>query len=202
MSALAVLTVADAANAADLARRQQMPVKALSLRPGVQLVRLLRRYQRRWRMGHLQLVEPSRVVQHQCERRLDRRHGRLQLANGPGDVRSGRRHRLERHKRQRSDPLLVAGCETKNDWLGTFRGRGGYAFDRVLPYVMGGLAVGDIKANSVLGSASEARAGWTAGAGVEAAIAGPVTAKVEYLYADLGKMNCDTAGAAAPFRPA
>ncbi len=46
----------------------------------------------------------------------------------------------------------------------------------------------------------EARAGWTAGAGVEAAIAGPVTAKVEYLYADLGKMNCDTAvcGGAVP----
>jgi outer membrane immunogenic protein len=33
MSALAVLTVADAVNAADLARRQQMPVKALVYAP-------------------------------------------------------------------------------------------------------------------------------------------------------------------------
>jgi len=40
-------------------------------------------------------------------------------------------------------------------WLGTVRGRVGYAFDRVLPYVTGGLAVGDIKANSTLGSVSE-----------------------------------------------
>jgi outer membrane immunogenic protein len=95
---------------------------------------------------------------------------------------------------------VVGGCETKNNWLGTFRGRLGYAFDRVLPYVTGGLAVGDIKANTALGSASETRAGWTAGAGVEAAITGPLTAKIEYLYADLGSMNCATTvcgGAAA-----
>jgi outer membrane immunogenic protein len=87
---------------------------------------------------------------------------------------------------------LVASCQTKNDWLGTFRGRVGYAFDRVLPYVTGGLAVGDVKATSVLGSASETRAGWTAGAGVEAAITGPLSAKIEYLYADLGSMSCAT----------
>jgi outer membrane immunogenic protein len=43
---------------------------------------------------------------------------------------------------------IVAGCETKNNWLGTFRGRIGYAFDRVMPYVTGGLAVGDLKANT------------------------------------------------------
>ena len=41
-------------------------------------------------------------------------------------------------------------CETKNDWLGTFRGRVGYAFNRVMPYVTGGLAVGNIKATSPL----------------------------------------------------
>jgi outer membrane immunogenic protein len=66
--------------------------------------------------------------------------------------------------------------------------------------VTGGLAVGDIKANSALGSASETRAGWTAGAGIEAAITGPLTAKIEYLYADLGKTSCPTGvcgGAAA-----
>ena len=39
----------------------------------------------------------------------------------------------------------VTVCEMRNDWLGTFRGRLGYAFDRFLPYVTGGLAVGDIK---------------------------------------------------------
>ncbi len=82
------------------------------------------------------------------------------------------------------------GCDLKNNWLGTARGRIGYAFERVLPYVTGGLAVGDVKASTSLGSASETKAGWTAGAGLEAAITGPLTAKIEYLYADLGKITC------------
>ena len=81
-------------------------------------------------------------------------------------------------------------CETKNDWLGTFRGRVGYAFNRVMPYVTGGLAVGNVKASSALGSNDETRAGWTLGGGVEANIIGPWSAKVEYLYADLGKTTC------------
>ena len=79
-------------------------------------------------------------------------------------------------------------CETKNSWLATARGRIGYAFDRVMPYVTGGLAVGDIKSSVAgIGSSTQTKAGWTLGGGVEAAIAGPWTAKVEYLYADLGR---------------
>jgi hypothetical protein len=39
--------------------------------------------------------------------------------------------------------------------------------------------------------AAQTRAGWTAGAGVEAAITGPLTAKC--LYAEPGSMNCATA---------
>ena len=81
-------------------------------------------------------------------------------------------------------------CETKNDWLGTFRGRVGYAFNRVMPYVTGGLAVGNIKATSPLGSNDQTRAGYTLGGGIEANIIGPWSAKIEYLYADLGKSNC------------
>ena len=38
------------------------------------------------------------------------------------------------------------GCETKNTWLATTRGRIGYAWDRWLPFITGGLAFGDIKA--------------------------------------------------------
>jgi len=77
-------------------------------------------------------------------------------------------------------------CEVKNTWLGTARGRIGYAFGQFLPYVTGGLAVGDVKTEATgLGSASSTKAGWTLGGGVEAAIAGPWTAKVEYLYVDL-----------------
>lgn len=81
-------------------------------------------------------------------------------------------------------------CETHNNWLGTARGRIGYAFDRFLPYVTGGLAVGNVK-NSIsgFGDSSTTKAGYTLGGGIEAAVAGPWTAKVEYLYADLGRSS-------------
>ena len=82
-------------------------------------------------------------------------------------------------------------CQTKNNWFGTARGRVGYAFDRFLPYFTGGLAVGDIEANRTgfVGSSST-NAGWTVGAGIEGVIAGNWTAKLEYLYADLGNTTC------------
>jgi outer membrane immunogenic protein len=87
-----------------------------------------------------------------------------------------------------SVPCGLTTCETRNSWLGTARGRLGYAFDRFMPYVTGGLAVGDIKTTIAgVGSASDTKAGWTVGGGLEAAIAGPWTAKVEYLYVDLGR---------------
>ena len=82
-------------------------------------------------------------------------------------------------------------CEVRNDWLATVRGRLGYAYDRFLPYITGGAAFGDIK-TSITGfnGSTTDKAGWTAGAGVEAAITGPWTAKIEYLYVDLGKATC------------
>jgi outer membrane immunogenic protein len=84
-----------------------------------------------------------------------------------------------------------AGCTTNNDWLGTVRGRAGYAFDRFLPYVTGGLAVGDIKASTPgFAGATQTNAGWTAGGGVELALTNNWTAKAEYLHVDLGNMNC------------
>ena len=83
------------------------------------------------------------------------------------------------------------GCETKNTWLGTVRGRVGYAWDRVMPYVTGGLAVGDVQANAIgFGSVSDTKLGWAVGGGVEAALAGNWTAKLEYLHVDLGHVNC------------
>jgi outer membrane immunogenic protein len=81
----------------------------------------------------------------------------------------------------------VTTCEIRANWLGTARGRLGYAFDRIMPYVTGGAAFGGIKTNVPgFGNTSDTKVGWTVGGGVEAAIAGPWTAKVEYLYVDLG----------------
>jgi len=79
-------------------------------------------------------------------------------------------------------------CSVRNNWLGTARGRLGYAIDRFMPYVTGGAAFGDIKTSVAgLGDSRTTKAGWTVGGGIEAAIAGPWTAKVEYLYVDLGR---------------
>jgi outer membrane immunogenic protein len=87
--------------------------------------------------------------------------------------------------------LCPAGCTTSNDWLATVRGRAGYAFDRFLPYVTGGLAVGDVKASTpAFAGATQTNAGWTAGGGVELALTNNWTAKAEYLHVDLGNMNC------------
>jgi outer membrane immunogenic protein len=94
----------------------------------------------------------------------------------------------------------VAGTctfQTSNDWLGTVRGRVGYAFDRVLVYGTAGGAFGDVKsALTAPGFASistdSTEWGWTAGAGVEVGITPNITAKVEYLFVDLsnGALTC------------
>lgn len=85
----------------------------------------------------------------------------------------------------------LIGCETRNRWLATGRGRIGYAWDRFLPFITGGVAFGDIKVAPNNGlSETKTKVGWTAGAGVEYAFMGNWSAKVEYLYVDLGKSNC------------
>lgn len=89
-------------------------------------------------------------------------------------------------------------CETKNSWLGTARGRLGYAgWNNFLPYLTGGAAFGDIKATSPAGDVSKTKVGWTAGAGLEYAMWSSWSVKLEYLYVDLGTMDCGvTCGAA------
>jgi len=91
-------------------------------------------------------------------------------------------------------------CETSNTWLGTARGRLGYAFDRFLPYVTAGAAFGEIKGTVVGGNSfTNTKVGWTAGLGMEYAFLGPWSAKLEYLYVDLGKVTCSAAcSGAAP----
>lgn len=83
------------------------------------------------------------------------------------------------------------GCKTSDTWLSTVRGRLGYAADRFMPYVTGGAAFGDIRAQAPgLGQVGADRTGWTLGGGLEAALTTNWTAKVEYLYVDLGSFNC------------
>lgn len=91
-------------------------------------------------------------------------------------------------------------CETKNNWLATTRLRLGYAVDRFMPYVTGGAAFGDVKAN-IPGSGSErdTRTGWTIGAGAEYAFTPSWSVKAEYLHVDFGKFNCAACGGSVKF---
>ena len=77
-------------------------------------------------------------------------------------------------------------CQAQQSWVGTTRARVGYAFERWLPYLTGGVAYGNIQAAQPTGTATSTNVGWTAGGGVEYGINRNWSAKVEYLHIDLG----------------
>ena len=92
-------------------------------------------------------------------------------------------------------------CDVRNDYLATIRGRLGYAMDRWMPYVTGGAAIGNVKTSIAgFGDTNNTKGGWTVGGGIEASIAGPWTAKVEYLYVDLGDADTAVAGTSASYK--
>jgi outer membrane immunogenic protein len=93
-------------------------------------------------------------------------------------------------------------CETRSTWIGTARLRIGYALDRVLVYGTAGAAFGDVQAaltgtgftgaNPATGPfQSTLQFGWTVGGGVEVAIYEGWSAKLEYLFVDLGSAACN-----------
>jgi outer membrane immunogenic protein len=91
-------------------------------------------------------------------------------------------------------PVLSFGSSV--DYFGTIRARLGYAIDRFLPYITGGVAYGKTGTNlNFLGvpvfSDSSTSWGWTLGAGGEFAITNHWTFKAEYLYVDLGNSDVD-----------
>jgi outer membrane immunogenic protein len=94
------------------------------------------------------------------------------------------------------------------DWYSTFRGRVGYAIDRLLVYGTGGLAVARIKTSTDVffdpntpgvlggfhfaGAADLTRWGYAIGAGAEYGLPGAWsswTVKAEYLYLDFGSFS-------------
>jgi outer membrane immunogenic protein len=109
-------------------------------------------------------------------------------------------------------PTLITGIETlehKLTWFGTVRGRLGVAANNWLFYGTGGLIYGGVSSSLTLstpangfaaaGSSSSTRAGWTVGVGTEYGFAGPWTAKVEYLYYDMGRDSVTATSAVAGF---
>ncbi len=90
-----------------------------------------------------------------------------------------------------------APFNTTLDYVGTIRGRIGYAFGPWLPYLTGGFAWGHTQADINDGSGANIghyQAGWTAGAGLEFAVSGNWTAKAEYEYVDLSRKTYDFSG--------
>jgi outer membrane immunogenic protein len=88
----------------------------------------------------------------------------------------------------------AGGTSFELDYLGTVRGRLGYTMDRFLVYGTAGLAYGRGDVSSGGLSNEQTHFGWTIGAGVEAMIAPNITARLEYLYADLGRETYTTTG--------
>ncbi|MFG1345588.1 outer membrane protein [Xanthobacter autotrophicus DSM 431] len=93
-------------------------------------------------------------------------------------------------------PVLSAGSSI--DYFGTIRARLGYAIDRFLPYITGGVAYGKSSTDvTLLGvplfSESSTNWGWTIGAGGEFAVTNNWTFKAEYLYVDLGSSDLTVA---------
>lgn len=95
------------------------------------------------------------------------------------------------------------------EYFGTVRGRLGYAVTpTMLVYATGGLAYGGVNmsatlqqtltpsillANAAKGDFFDNRVGWTVGAGLEWAFARHLSAKIEYLYYDLGAVTLTNA---------
>src|SRR5665213_1830582 len=82
--------------------------------------------------------------------------------------------------------------------------RAGYAFGRWLPYLTGGFAWGHSHINlndgtgAVFSAPGQIHTGWTAGAGVEFAVSGNWSAKLEYDYIDLSRRMYDLSSFGLP----
>jgi len=97
----------------------------------------------------------------------------------------------------------------KTHYLFTFGGKLGYALCKWLPYVTGGLAVGDLDYDQQIvnldlrevnesfrqrGSASDTNVGWYVGGGLEYALTHHWHLRGQYQYIDLGDVDFNTAG--------
>jgi len=73
-----------------------------------------------------------------------------------------------------------------NPWFGTLRGRAGYAMNNILFYGTVGMAYGELSGTRSGLDENKTLVGWTAGAGMEVGLTPKWSAKMEYLYMDLG----------------
>jgi outer membrane immunogenic protein len=99
-----------------------------------------------------------------------------------------------------TDYTVQAGVQ--NDWLWTVRPRLGITSGRLLAYVTGGLAVGNIKATlgyreaaqqaTASASVEDVKTGWVVGAGLELLLTQNWSLKSEVMRVDLGTVSTTT----------
>jgi high affinity Mn2+ porin len=103
--------------------------------------------------------------------------------------------------------LTPAPFNTALDYVGTLRGRVGYAFGRWMPYVAGGFAWGHTHVNinndpantsDIVSSVGHYQTGWTAGIGLEFAVSGNWSARLEYDHVDLSRQTYDLSAFGMP----
>jgi outer membrane immunogenic protein len=88
-----------------------------------------------------------------------------------------------------NQPLIIT---TRTNWLSTVRGRVGYAWDRSMLYVTGGVAFADVRDSfnffslTDISTNRQTRSGYAVGGGLETALMPNLTLKAEYLFADVG----------------
>ena len=87
---------------------------------------------------------------------------------------------------------LGTNCTSRVDYLATFRLRAGYTWSHFLIYATAGGATGNLRLKDSTGVSQNPTPslGWTAGGGVEYLFTDAISAKIEYLYVDLGKTSC------------
>ena len=102
--------------------------------------------------------------------------------------------------------LSASGESVTLNYGGSLRGQVGYAFDRLLPYVTGGVAFIDYSGGGIQtfpgpiypgADFSGTKAGWTVGAGLAYAFTDHFIANVDYRYTDFGSTSFDTPQAGA-----
>jgi len=106
-------------------------------------------------------------------------------------------------------PPLAIRTSFKTHYLMTVAPRIGYAWGRFLPYVTGGLAIGDLEFSQSLrnladptsridSGKSQTNAGWMVGGGMQCALNQHWSARFQYQYIDLGRVGFDGRVTTAP----
>jgi outer membrane immunogenic protein len=90
--------------------------------------------------------------------------------------------------------LAGTTVDAKQTVFGSARARVGYAFDPLLIYGTGGLAITGAEVTDGVATDSNTHLGWTVGAGADALITQNVFGRVEYRYSDYGSKDFTLSG--------